>query len=100
LGQHTNPTERHCHFALSRLLSPEDFVRYDQSGMGTGTDRVAHQAEHDEDAFYTHAGRTYHPGDGQVGVVRDLDFEFFRGRLVEHFDILFKQQKIVWPARK
>ena len=69
------------------------------SGMGAGTDRVAHQAENDEDAFYTHAGLTYSPGDGQVRVIRELDFDYFRARLVEHFDILFKQQKIVWPTR-
>jgi hypothetical protein len=33
------------------------------------------------------------------GIVRRLPFEYFRGRLVEHFDILYNQRKIAWPSR-
>jgi len=36
---------------------------------------------------------------GNVHIVRELDFEFFRSKLVEHFDILYKEHRIVWPKR-
>jgi hypothetical protein len=32
-------------------------------------------------------------------IVRRLPFEYFRGRLVEHFDISYNQRKIQWPSR-
>ena len=53
----------------------------------------------DNQDCYTHAGVTFCPGDERVRAVRDLDFEYFRGRLVEHFDILYGKGLIVWPAR-
>jgi len=34
---------------------------------------------------------------GDVCIVRELDFEFFQSKLVEHFDILYKEPSIVWP---
>ena len=36
----------------------------------------------------------------EVRKVADLGLGYFRSRLVEHFDILFKQNKIKWPARR
>jgi hypothetical protein len=35
-----------------------------------------------------------------VRVVRHLSLKFFREHLVEHFDILFEQGKIVWPRSR
>ena len=35
----------------------------------------------------------------EVRVVGKLSFNYFRERLIEHFDILFKNKKIVWPTR-
>ena len=35
----------------------------------------------------------------QVRLVRHLSLDFFRGRLVKQFDILFKQGKTHWPSR-
>ena len=43
-------------------------------------------------------GRSFVPIEG-VRVVKDLTLEYFRGRLVEHFDILFQKKQIVWPKR-
>ena len=34
-----------------------------------------------------------------IRVVRKLSLPFFRSKLVEHFDILFKQNRIKWPSR-
>ena len=96
LGQHES-TERFRHFALQRLISPSQLPTYDASGMGAGSDRVL--INDNQEDFYTHAGVTFCPGDGRVRSVRDLDFEYFRGRLVEHFDILYAKGLIVWPSR-
>jgi len=35
----------------------------------------------------------------EVRIVRQLSFNYFRERLIEHFNILFKSKKIVWPTR-
>ena len=36
-----------------------------------------------------------------VRVVRHLvSLQFFKSKLIEHFDILWKQNKIVWPSRR
>ena len=37
---------------------------------------------------------------GEVRVVSKLPLGFFRSRLVEHFDIKFKNGDIKWPARR
>jgi hypothetical protein len=33
-------------------------------------------------------------------VVRNLSLKYFRGCLVEHFDILFHRHQVQWPARR
>ena len=35
-----------------------------------------------------------------VRVVRNLSLTYFRGRLVEHFDIKFKEGKVKWPCSR
>jgi len=73
---------------------------YDTSGMGTGddvnpTDEI-HPADldnedvYDDDAIYGE----------NIRQTSELGLGYFRSRLVEHFDILFKQNKIQWPARR
>jgi hypothetical protein len=34
-----------------------------------------------------------------VRVVSKLSLEYFRDKLVDHFDIMFTQHKLVWPSR-
>lgn len=34
-----------------------------------------------------------------VRIVRSLEYEYFRERLVEHFTILFENNSLVWPSR-
>jgi hypothetical protein len=70
----------------------------DASGMGASSDRVQMSGDDNQD-FYTHAGVTFPPGDERVRIVRDLNFEYFRGLHVEHFDILYRNGGIIWPAR-
>ena len=36
----------------------------------------------------------------EVRVVRNLSLEFFRSRLVEHFNIMFRHQRLRWAKRR
>jgi len=38
-------------------------------------------------------------GRADVKIVRHLTLNNFRGRLIEHFDIMFKRNQLVWPQR-
>jgi hypothetical protein len=74
--------------------------RFDTSGMG-----VENDVNRDDSA-------SSDPSDGdgstleidaseqrRIRAVRKLSIQFFRSKLVEHFDILFKQNQIKWPSR-
>jgi hypothetical protein len=98
LGNH-NAHDQGYHFALQQLLLPEQFAQFDASGMGAGTDREERTDDADGDEYHGSPQLTYPRGHQGVRVVRALDFEWFRGRLVEHFDILFKRHEIKWPKR-
>ena len=90
--------------AVQRLMNPEEFVRYDSSGMGPGTD-LAQDIDDDE----TDVSPLMHGGGLVYGhcetnedgfrVVRDLDWSYFRERLIEHFHIMFTWNTIQWPRR-
>jgi hypothetical protein len=91
-----------------QLATNSSFVprNYDSSGMGHGDDVVRgtevrnsdvlleNMMEEDEDE------NKMDTGDGEVRNVRDLSLSFFRSRLVEHFDILFKRNEIKWTKRR
>ena len=91
-------------FAVQRLMNPQEFVRYDSSGMGAGTD-VAQDEEDDQTDIspLQHSGGTIY-GRGETNtegcrVVRELDWAFFRERLIEHFHIVFSRNEVIWPRR-
>jgi hypothetical protein len=67
------------------------------SGMGPGEDRdTIEENEHDENeaeqGFYVENATV-----GGVRVVRKLPRDFFCRKLVEHHDILWRQNKLKWP---
>ncbi len=78
---------------------------YDASGTGYGSDvPAAHEetvdddaGEGDDDNDNDAQGST---SQGEVRVVRNLSLKYFRGCLVEHFDILFHRHQVQWPARR
>jgi len=35
-----------------------------------------------------------------VRVVRNLSLNYFRKKLIEHFNILFQHHELVWPSRQ
>lgn len=66
-------------------LTPRNF---DLSGMGPADDDIGRYAA-------PSVGEA--PAGGSVRVVRNLDRDYFRSKLVEHFDILWSKNQIRWP---
>jgi hypothetical protein len=68
----------------------------DLSGMGPGADHVV---TGDDDGKEEDNGQIVIPGDTTyIRLVRNLSLAYFRGRLVEHFVIIFHQNKVKWPT--
>jgi hypothetical protein len=92
-------------FALQRLHSPAARRQYDTSGIGVGKDGIMSDEEecnttNTYSSDSSNEGTVYHESEGTVKEVRKLSLTFFRGRLIEHFDILYRDGKISWPRRK
>jgi hypothetical protein len=64
--------------------------------MGVGTDRDGDGGDGRGDPGELPVPMTTGPG---PRIARRLPFEYFPGRLVEHFDIFYNQRKIEWPSR-
>jgi hypothetical protein len=83
--------------ATSHELPPRN---YDTSGIGPGNDVVSeerHPLQMDRERFHSVLATT---NNTEARKVSDLGLGYFRSRLVEHFDILFKQNKIKWPVSR
>jgi hypothetical protein len=100
LGQHhLSDPETAQFFALHRLEAPTDGgdVHYDLCSTGCGTgdgdytsnNSLPRATSHDAIAEETR----------NVRRVWKLSLPFFRGKLIDHFDILWRQHKIEWPVR-
>jgi len=88
--------------ALARLSRNLDPRNYDSSGMGPGLDVVEEtrtcmnrDLSLNEEVTITEMEL----GEDRVRHVRHLSLAVFRKLLVNHFAILFSQNKIVWPSR-
>ena len=88
--------------ALARLSTNLDPRHYDSTGLGPGLDVVDETrtimncdfGEREEDTT-----QEIEIGGDRVRHVRHLSLAVFRCLLVNHFDILFSQNNIVWPRR-
>jgi hypothetical protein len=87
---------RHAPAALQRrYVNP---ALMDLSGMGHGNDvenavmpsngQVLEGVMNDDDPPET------------VRVVRNLSLNYFRRKLIEHFDVLFQCKELVWPSHR
>jgi len=87
---------RHAPAALQHLYVNPALM--DLSGMGHGNDvengvmpsngQVLEGVMNDDDPPET------------VRVVRNLSLNYFRRKLIEHFDILFQRKELVWPSHR
>ncbi len=88
--------------ALARLSRNLDPQNYDSSGMGPGLDVVEETKNcMNRDLRESEEVNTWEMelGEDWVLHVRHLSLGVFRQLLVNHFAILFSQNKIVWPSR-
>jgi hypothetical protein len=73
---------------------------FDILGMGPGTDVEESGDVEDIGEAEEHVGENPAPGECRsLRIVRKLSLPYFRDRLVKHFDILFRQNKIKWPTQ-
>ena len=87
-------------FAVCRLHSPTARRNFDASSLEVEEDQENGELATNEELIAR--GTTSNdptPDANGCRVVRKLSQEYFRSKLVEHFDILFHQGKIVWPKR-
>jgi hypothetical protein len=87
--------------ALAHLLVNLDARNYDSSGLGPGDDEIGETRllltrELEEDVDITNQISI---GEDRVRSVQNLSLAVFWQLLVNHFAILFSQNKIVWPKR-
>ncbi len=89
----------HAPFAMQRLSLGFDPRDYDESGLGPGEDRIGREVE------MLTVNDTVDNNDepeqnGAYFNIRHLGLTYFRRKLIEHFDILFKYNEIVWPSQR
>jgi hypothetical protein len=88
--------------ALARLSRNLDPQNYDYSGMGPGLDvyeETRNCMNRDLSLSEEVTTREMELGEDRVRHVRHLSLAVFRQLLVNHFAMLFSQNKIVWPSR-
>jgi hypothetical protein len=97
--------------AISNLRTPAEVRGYDISGMGThspyaenGADDEIGNHNNSDDMETEDTGANDMETDDTgavraVRVVRNLSQEYFRKRLVQHFDICWRRNDLVWPQR-
>jgi hypothetical protein len=97
LGHHEDQDAiRNVPFAIQRLnVTCPNARTFDSSGMGPGDDADP-QAVHDGLLPLVVDNNNSTAPDG-ARVVRHLSLDYFRSKLVEHFDILWQQKNVVWP---
>ena len=88
-------------FALQRLCSPGEVRTYDSSGMPPGV--VMEQDEERNSDVPSHVDNLSRSNQVSFNKINDMYFlsaDIFQQKLIEHFDILFRKHKIVWPKRQ
>ena len=84
-------------FALRRLLYPSEIRNYDSSGMGCGISPSDSEEGNEQNIISLPTSAHDMIDQDCVNDVHRLPIDLFRNKLIENFDILFKQKKIKWP---
>ena len=79
--------------SIARLSTNLDPRNYDLSGIGPGVDDIG-GVEEFSDSDTERVRQLLHSS------ISDMSLTEFRKRLILHFDILFKSNRIVWPKNK
>ena len=84
-------------FALQRLSNPGARRTYDSSGIGPG--RANEEKDEIQDLPMVERSLEGVVDTEVVNEVRLLSADIFQKKLIEHFDILFQQNKVQWPRK-
>ena len=101
-----DPHSERVPFALQRLDNHTEQRNHDTSGMCSGFNNLVdnEEIENGVDSANMHLNISEEEADriSTVGInyVKNLSADVFQQKLIEHFDILFKQHKVVWPRSK
>ena len=93
--------------SMRRVLNPTQIRQYDtsfiglddedESGSSTATPRMTSDEEMDgSEVESSHDAVDNNDGTEKVRVVHRLSLNFFRSRLVEHFNIQFRRRELMW----
>ena len=85
-------------FALSRLESGERRRNYDSSRMGVGNDTTDEDEDNCVENQYTvNDAVDIDTPPGEIADIYKMSCDNFRKKLIQYFDILFRQNKVSWP---
>lgn len=100
LGQFYEEDLHNIPFALQRLVGFTELQNYDTFGMDCGKS-INNCIDDDSRAFPLLETTTNKMHDeismNMINDVHKLPMDLFRNKLIEHFDMLFQQNKIQWP---
>ncbi len=83
--------------ALRRIMSPAEIRGYDSSTVGG---RSTNDTITGDDAGENSISVDADDASDEVRKVRHLSLDYFRSKLVEHFNIKFDRNEIIWPRRR
>ena len=84
-------------YAIRKMLNPIGATDIDFSGIGPGNDcKADSDCPSDNEVVEETMDAVRYP-DGSRNVT-DLSFSYFREKLIIHFNIMFKENKIKWPT--
>jgi DDE superfamily endonuclease len=89
--------------SIRRLMSPVAIRTYDRSSFGgyNPASTIPHHVSNDDESNaqqrIIQSQRII--GEGEDVAVNELPLSQFRAMLIEHFNVLFHEQKIAWPKR-
>ena len=112
MGHHDEEAIRDI-MAQNPEMPREQALRYNASNVGAGSDRSMYGAQvvlprnndgepNDEDDATNledmNPNQSYGPMQDDEGnyIVRNLSLNYFRSKLIEHFDIKFKRREVIW----
>jgi hypothetical protein len=104
IGQHDQlDIMQHAPLALQQLQLGFDPRSYDVSGIGYGDDycnvtatmEMVNVTKQNSDVVQNENDEA-----STVRIVRYLSLQYFRKKLIEHFDIMFKRYQLVWPKHR
>ena len=83
--------------ALRRIMSPAEIRGYDSSTVGGRSTNDTIMAD---DPTENDIPTDDDDASEEIREVRRLSLDYFRSKLVEHFNIKFDRNEIIWPRRR